>query len=325
MMQKKHGWWKVAALAALCAVPALVAGCNGGNGGLIGGGGVQQTGTFAGTGTLGAGRAGTFSLKTFNNNTVNGSVNVTAVAPVVVNKGTSTLPVVVLPTGLYSFTGTINGSTFTGSGTIPNSTSTFNINGTLSTSTTAGSFTLAGTLNGETFSFNGTITTTTGGGGGGGTGDANFTFSSNSSNANTATFSSIAGAGTSLLLPGQSVFLLSGSFASATNATNLRTVTVTLVDSSFAEGDTFTLSDEDTPGNGNATVVYTEGAPANKAWISHSGQIKITAKDGNKLTLQVTQAHMEPSDLAGPGQTNQATGEFDLSGTGKLNATGLGL
>ncbi|HEY0076983.1 MAG TPA: hypothetical protein VGB77_23055 [Abditibacteriaceae bacterium] len=311
-LKSRMGKW--AAWAAVCVIPALVAGCNGGTTGGGPFGNPVQNGTFNGAAAnLGANRAGTLLIRTFSNNTINGTL--TVAAPALVRSATSGNALVTLPVGTYSFTGTRTGSSFTGTGTIPGTTDTFTINGTLSTSTTGGSFTFTGTLNGETFEFGGTIAVFTGGGGGGG-GNGSFTFSSNTSNANAGSFSALVGTGTNIAIGNARV--LSATFASATSATNLRTVTLTISKgSSLSVGDTFPLVENEDPSAGQAVVIYTEGAPANKAWISNGGQVKITAIDGNNYTLQLTNATMKVAAFAGPGQTQQATGTFTLNGTGK--------
>jgi hypothetical protein len=308
---------KWAAFAAVCVIPALVTGCNGGG---VGGGpfgNPVQNGTFNGAAAnLGANRNGTLLIRTFSNNTINGTLTVTA--PGLVRSATSGNALVTLPVGTYSFTGTRTGTNFTGTGTIPGTNTTFTISGTLSSSTTAGSFTVTGTLNGENFSFPGTIAIATGGGGGGGGGGGtgSFAFSSNTSNANAASFSALAGTGTNIAIGNARV--LSATFASVTGTTNLRTVTLTISkSSSLSVGDTFPLVENRDPSAGQAVVIYTEGAPANKAWISNGGQVKITAIDGNNYTLQLTNATMKVAQFAGPGQTQQATGTFTLNGTGK--------
>lgn len=301
---------------ALCIIPALVTGCNGTTGGGPFGG-VTQNGTYNGTSAnLGANRTGTLLLRTFSNNTINGTLTVTATA--LVRNATSGNALVVLPAGGYNFTGTRTGNSFTGTGTIPGTNHTFNINGTLSTSTTTGGFTITGTLNGEAFEFGGSIAVFTGGGGGGGGGNGSFAFTGNTGNANAASFSALAGTGTSIIVGGNR--LLSATFASATSATNLRNITINVTSSSqFGVGDTFPLAEAEDPAVGQGVVIYGEGVPTNKAWVSNGGQVKITAIEGNVYTLQLINATMEVAPLAGPGQTNQATGTFTLNGSG--NAT----
>lgn len=312
---------KWAAIAVACVMPGILAGCNGGNGGFTP---PTQNGTFTGaSANLGANRSGAFSLQSFTDNSVQGTLTVTATAAAV-KKSTTSNGLVTLPTGTYNFTGTRSGNTFTGTGTIPGTSQTFNITGTLSTTSTAGAFTISGSLGGEAFSFGGTITVTTGGGGGGG--NNTFTFTNSGSNANTASLTSIANVGTKLQIPGTNSILLSGTFTQATSATNVRIVTISVVKNSttFSVGDTFTLSDDE--GNstsGTGTVLYTEGAPISKSWISHSGTVKVTAVSGNQVTLEIVSAAMEPSAISGPGQTNQATGQFTLKGSGTATYSGI--
>lgn len=321
-MQQKRGFGRWAAWAAMCVVPALIGGCSGTTNGVGGFGNPTQTGTFTGaSANLGAGRAGTFALSTFSNNTVTGTLTVTAPAALV-KKSTTSNALVTLPTGVYNFSGTRTANSFTGTGTIPGTNNSFTVSGTLSTTATAGGFTITGSLNGEPFEFNGTIAVSAGGGGGGGGGNnGSFTFSGNNSNANAAAFSAIAGGGTLININNER--LLSATFASATSPTNLRNVTITVTKSSaLAADDTFTLTDDEDPNAGQSVVIYGEGAPTNKAWISKSGQVKITAINGGTYTLQLINARLEPAAIAGPGQTNQATGEFTLNGSGTATIVG---
>ncbi len=319
-MQKKRSLMKWAALAAVCVIPALVAGCSGGNGtNPFGGGGVVQNGTFSGaSANLGANRTGTFALKTFSDNTISGTLVVTT--PPALRKSSATSnALVTLPIGAYHFTGTRTGNSFTGTGTIPGTSSIFTISGSLSTSASAGNFSFTGNINGEPFDFTGTINVTTGGGTGGG--NDTFTFSNGGSNANTGSFSSIAAVGAVLNFNGTR--LLQGSFPAATNATNLRVVSYTLgKTSAFAAGDTFTVSDDNDVTSGFGVVLYAEGAPATKSWVSHSGTAEITAISGTKVTVKLTNVLMQPAP-ASPLQPNQATGSFTLSGTSSANYTGL--
>ena len=315
-LKSRLGRW--ATLAAVCVIPALVTGCNGGSAGNPFGG-VTQNGTYSGSSTnLGGGRTGNLTLRTFSDNTINGTLVVSGGQQGLVRSSTVGNALVILPVGTYSFTGTRTGNSFSGNGTIPGTNHTFNINGTLSTSTTAGGFTITGTLNGEPFEFGGTIAVFTGGGGGGGGtgGNGSFNFSSNSSNANTGSFSALAGGGTNMFIGNNRV--LSATFASASSPTNLRNLTITISKSGqFGVGDTFPLAEARDPQVGQGVVIYGEGAPTNKAWISNGGQVKITAIDGNNYTLQLINATMEVAPFAGPGQTNQATGTFTLNGSGK--------
>jgi hypothetical protein len=305
---------KWAAWAAVCVIPALVAGCNGGTTGGGPFGNPVQNGTFNGAAAnLGANRNGTLLIRTFSNNTINGTL--TVAAPALVRSATSGNALVTLPVGTYSFTGTRTGTNFTGTGTIPGTNQTFTISGTLSNSTTAGSFTVTGTLNNENFSFPGTISITTGGGGGGGGGNGSFAFSSNTSNANAASFSALAGTGTNITIGNNR--LLSGIFVAGTGPANLRNVTINISKAGqFGVGDTFPLAEAQDPQTGQGVVIYSEGAPATKAWISNGGQVKITAINGNTHTLQIINATMKVAPLAGPGQANQATGTFTLNGSG---------
>lgn len=319
-MKQKASWSKMAALATTLGLAAVgLTGCSGGSN-VLGGGNPVVNGTFTGSSAnLGAGRTGTFELTSRTDNTVEGTL--TVVAPPTL-QGRISAAAVILPAGLYNFSGTRNGSSFSANGHF-NGTPAFDftIGGTLSTTANAGNWSITGSVNGEPFEFTGSVNVTTGGGGGGG-GNGTFTFSANSSNANTGSFSSIANVGTSVTAGANR--LLSGTFTVATSATNLRVISVALTKTSaFAAGDTFNLSDNDSPNAGNGAVIYGEGAPTNKAWISHAGTAKITAISGTKVTIQVTNAAMQPSTLAGPGQTNLATGNFTLNGGGAVTVTGL--
>jgi hypothetical protein len=235
---KRRMLGKWAAIAALCVVPALIAGCNGGNGGFNP---PTQNGTFTGaSANLGVNRSGNLTIRSFSDNTINGTLDVDVTVPLVKN-ATSSNGLVALPIGQYNFTGTRTATTFTATGTIPGTNSTFHLNGTLSTSATAGSFTISGTLNGEAFNFTGAINAQSGGDG---SGNNTFTFSANGSNANTTTLNSTSNSGTTLLLPVGNVFLLNGTFSNVASSANTRVVTIFLVRSSFAVGDTFTLSED---------------------------------------------------------------------------------
>jgi hypothetical protein len=223
-----------------------------------------------------------------------------------------------LPAGTYNFQGTRNGNSFTGNGSFAGPPAfNFTVSGTLSTSATAGSWQISGTIGGEQFTYTGAINVTTGGGGGGGGGNGSFAFSANSSNATTSALNGNVGVGTRTTLGG--VTVLSATFASATSPTNLRNLTINLFKTgTFAVGDEFSLNDDNDSGVGGGTVLYGEGAPTNKAWISQSGTAKITALSGNNVTIQLVNARMQTAPIAGPGQTNQATGLFTLNGSGTV-------
>jgi hypothetical protein len=321
MIKTRRKMWGLPALGLmLCAAPALLQGCGGG-----GSGSATMTGTFTGTApNLGANRAGTLTLTTYSSDRVTGSLNVTDV-PVAVGPRAVTLP-----TGAYNFEGNLtgNGSTFSATGTSTGITPVnFTITGTLSTTTTTGSFTIAGTFNNEQFSFNGSINvrvtpTPTGTPT---SGNSGFTFSSvQNSNANTAALNNTVNVGSILNIPTNNNFLLSASFTATISATDVRVLSITVVKTgSFAVGDTFTLDDTSSINGGSGTVLYTEGAPVNKTWISHSGTAKITAISGSNVSLELISAHMEPSTVDTPGQTNNATGQFTLNGSGTVQANGL--
>ncbi|HEX8550335.1 MAG TPA: hypothetical protein VF681_02140 [Abditibacteriaceae bacterium] len=156
-------WNKVGIVVALGATvlsSIMIAGCGGGNGSSLnlpgaggGGGNATLTGTQNGTSqNLGAGRAGLFQLQTFSDNSVKGTLTVN-------NTAAQKAPrAVALPTGTYSFSGTISGNTFTGAGRFTGTPAfDFTVNGTLATATTNGSWTIAGTVNGQAFSYSSTF------------------------------------------------------------------------------------------------------------------------------------------------------------------------
>jgi hypothetical protein len=336
---------KWAALAA-CVIPALVAGCNGGTTGGNPFGNPVPNGTFTGSATTaGANRAAIFTLNSFSNNTINGNITVTATAPLVANAkvgkaaagkatagnttagkatagkatagkataGNTTNSLVVLPVGVYGFVGTRNGINFSGSGTFPGPPSiNYTVSGTLSTTTNGGSWVLTGTVNGEPFTMSGGINALSGGGGGGGA-IGSFTFSSNASNVNTSTFIPDTAVG-NFIRDGEERSL--ASFFTVGTGANIRVINVAMIKNGpLAVNDTFLAAppDPDSPSVGG---VYSEGSPVTKLWGPTSGSVRITAINGNKVTVQLTNLGYEPAPL--PGLNNQATGTFAISGSGTV-------
>jgi len=314
----KFGWL---ALGAILAPATLLAGCGGSNnGGLLSAGGSTQNGTFSGTATnLGQGRTGTFALRTQTDNTVNGTLVIANAAADRIAPRAATVP-----SGTYNFSGTRNGSSFTATGT-SSTTPSFNytVNGTVASSTTAGSFTFAGNINGEPFSIGGSVNiVVSGGGGGGGTGSGTFSATfAGGSNANKSAFSPIASTGIFTSATGFRQFLASfTATAGSGTGTIARSIAITMVkDSAFAVGDTLILDDQNQALTGE--VIYTEvdASGGSKVWISDGGTAKITAINGKVLTLQVTGAQMNPGP-SGPGFPNGATGSFTLSGNGTITS-----
>jgi len=315
----RFGWL---ALGAVLAPAALLTGCGGSNnGGLLGlnSGGSTQNGSFSGTATnLGAGRTGTFTLRTRTDNTLNGSL---VVGNSVRNRITPRAATV--PNGTYSFSGTRSGNSFTAMGTSTGTPSfNYTVTGTIASSTNAGSFTFAGNINGEPFSVGGGINVV-GGGTGGGTGSGAFTatFSNNSSNAIVSSFTTVASVG--VFTHAGDLRTILGTFT-AVAGTTPRTIGITLTKQTgavFAVNDVFRLDDQDP--NITGEVAYTESntSGALKLWISNGGTVKITAISGKTLTVLVTGATMVPApDGGGPGFVNGANGNFTLGGSGSLTS-----
>jgi hypothetical protein len=292
----------VAAVAVMGLSSAVLTGCGGG-GNVLGGGPIVN-GTFTGTSAnLGGGRTGTFQLESRTDNTVSGTLTVVAPADL---KGKISAAAVVLPTGIYNFSGTRNGNSFNASGQF-NGTPTFNftISGTLSTTANAGAWTITGSVNGEPFEFTGSVNVTPGGGGGNGS----FTVSNNGSNANTGTLSANTAVGQFFNIAGERS--LTSIFTQVISATNVRILTATLLKSgALAVNDSVNLAND-------GAALYTEGAPINKSWTAKAGTVRITAISGSNVTVQLSSVVFEPSP-ATPGLTNTATGEFTVNGSGTI-------
>ena len=340
-MKHRTGWRKTLSMAAVVATlgvgPAILQGCSGSSN-VLGPGVPTVNGNFTGAAAnLGGGRTGNLQLQTFTDNSVEGTLTVTAPVQLLGKvKGPSANhaghggtpghvhPPVSLPVGVYNITGTRSGTSVTGQAVYQGTpAATYDFTATLSTSSTAGTWSINGTLNGEPFTLNGAINvnvTPTGTNPGGG-GNNSFALSSNSSNATASALNTPIAVSQVLITPGTNNRLLSATFAVATSATNLRNLSISILKSSgFAVGDTFTVGDT---GPGSAVVLYGEGVPTNKAWQATSGTVRITAINGNNVTLKVESAVMAPTALAGPGQTNQATWQFTLNGSATVTATGL--
>lgn len=312
-------WNKTFSATILGAALALVSlsGCNGGGSSS----GQVPTTVYEGSALGFAGntpRAGEVVIRSFSNNTVDGTLIVTLTA----GSATGNQAGGVLPPGSYEFTGTVAGNSFTGQGRFLGSPSfTFTVNGAVPTTTDMGIATLSGSNSSGAFSVDLRYFQTTGAVGLNG----NFTFSNvQNSNATTTPLNNTVNNGFGPT-PIAGPVRLTGSFNAfntTVSATSPRTLFVYLRNSrTYQVGDTLPIipGADSTPGTPpSAEVFYSEGSPANKVWNPVSGSVKVTAIQGQKVTLQLINVSLEPSGEAGPNTPNQGTGTFTINGSGSV-------
>lgn len=319
MTRHWHPWSKAASalvtvLTLVCAAMTL-SGCNGGSNGPSG---LVPTAIYEG-GFLFAGtsRAGEVVLRRFSNNTIDGTLIVTQWS------GTSTIsPAPGAPPGSYEFTGTVAGNSFTGQGRFLGSpTFNFTITGQLPAEGTLGQATLTGSTSAGAvavdFSYH--QSTTPAGQ------NSIFTFTGvQNSNVTTAPLNNTISIGSGPP-PTPDAFRIHSSFSAfnaALDSAAARTLTVLLTNSRvYRVGDTIPVLPGIGPTTENpavAQIFYSEGAPANKVWYGTGGTVKIIAISGQKVTMQLIGAKMQPNPTAGFGDPNQGTGSFILNGTGTI-------
>lgn len=289
-----------------------LSGCNGGSGGSAG---QVPTAIYEGsTPFLGVWRSGELLIRSFSNNTIDGTLTVAQDSANPFNNPAGGAP---LPPGSYSFTGTVAGSNFTGQGRFLGSPAfSFAVSGQFpATAANIGIVNLSGTSSAGAFNFDIGYYKTSGASGL----NSNFTFTGlQNSNANTAPLNNTVGNGSGGTPTAGVVTVFAMFSAIGQTAPTSRSLTIRLnKGSAFQNGDSFPVTPQFTFADPiSSQITYSEGNPITKGWSGLSGTAKITAINGHKVTVQLTNVQMQASAIGSQGNPNQGTGSFTVSGTG---------
>jgi hypothetical protein len=262
----------------------MVGGCGGGNAGPQV---PAATGTYAGQAIVGTDRVGRIVVQTTSANVAQGALEVT---PTVNPTGEQPLT---LPEGIYPFSGTRSGNSFTATIGSGSPLAGLTVNGTL-TSANTGTFQLSGALNGATYNFTGPLLA----------GGFVATLSQPAStNVDLSRFNATSTQSNFVNDNGKRRIQV---IATVGTGTATRTILFSLFkENAFRVGDTLNLNRYEA----GSTVRYSAtSGPGAGTWISHDGEARIDAINGNAVTITILNARME-------GDPYQL-GEFFLNGSG---------